>query len=105
LTRFVNYPELIFNQRIKNDRTKHHKFFKKDVQYQWTLSKKNECYVCQKHRYTIIFYERGALAKNHGLVEILDNEFLYDLKLDFNKNYFTYKSNTPIICGTIVNKK
>ena len=51
-----------------------------------------------------MFYERGEEAKNHGLVEILDIQFLEELKADFNKNYFTYKSNTPIICGTIVNK-
>ena len=52
----------------------------------------------------MIFYERGALAKNTGLVEILDIGFLEDLKDEFNRNYFKYKSNTPIICGTIVNK-
>ena len=52
----------------------------------------------------MIFYERGNYAKNPGLVEILDIDFLEDLKMDYNRNFFKYKSNTPIICGTIVNK-
>jgi len=37
MTRKLNHPELIFNQRIKNDATKH-KFFKKDAGSAWQLS-------------------------------------------------------------------
>jgi hypothetical protein len=44
------------------------------------------------------------LAKNPDLVEIQDLAFLNQLKDDFNRNYIEYKSMTPYICGTVVNK-
>ena len=103
MTRKLNHPELIFNQTIKNDHTKH-RFFKKDAGQVWSLSMKNECYVCQKYRYTMIFYDRYMLSHNSGLIEIKDKEFVQKLKFDHNTNYGKYKSMTPIICGTVTNK-
>ena len=41
---------------------------------------------------------------NTGLIEIKNKEFLEKLRKDFDLNYIKYKSMTPIICGTIVNK-
>lgn len=38
ISRIVNYPELIFNQRIKNDTSKQFKFFQKDAGMKWALS-------------------------------------------------------------------
>jgi hypothetical protein len=70
ITRIVNYPELIFNQRIKNDIQGKNNFFEKDAGMKWQLEKGSDCYVCQKHRYTIIFYEKGILSNNPGLVEV-----------------------------------
>ena len=52
----------------------------------------------------MVFYDRAILGNNSGLVEIKDKEFVRKLKLDHNYNYGTYKSMTPIICGTITNK-
>jgi len=52
----------------------------------------------------MIFYDRAIFSHNSGLVEIKDKEFVNKLKLDHNYNYGTYKSMTPIICGTIINK-
>ena len=44
------------------------------------------------------------MYRNRGLVEIKNKEFLQKLKKDFDINHVKYKSMTPIICGTIVNK-
>lgn len=52
----------------------------------------------------MIFFEKGILAQNPELVEIQDLNFLKQLKDDFNRNYINYKSMTPYICGTVVNK-
>lgn len=103
MTRRLNHPELIFNQRLKNDTT-NNRFFKKDAGAAWQLSAKNQCYVCEKYRYTMIFYDRYMFSHNNGLVEIKDKELIKQLKLDHNFNYGKYKSMTPIICGTITNK-
>lgn len=70
MTRKVNYPELVFNQKIANDSNKALRYFQKDHDLIWKLSKKNECFICEKYKYTIVFYERGLLAKNPDLVEI-----------------------------------
>jgi len=52
----------------------------------------------------MIFYNRAIISHNSDLVEIKDKELVEKLKLDHNYNYGTYKSMTPIICGTIINK-
>ena len=46
LTRKLNHSELIFNQKISNDQSKQHRWFRKDADQDWMLSSKNECYVC-----------------------------------------------------------
>jgi len=44
------------------------------------------------------------LSQNPDLIEIQDLSFLNQLKDEFNRNYINYKSMTPYICGTVVNK-
>ena len=102
LTRRLNHPELVFNQRISLDSTKE-RFFKVDSNQAWTLSQKDECYICEKHHYTVIFYERANNC-NQGLIEITDQIFLDQLKQEYLSNIHIYKNDTPLICGTIVNK-
>ena len=52
----------------------------------------------------MVFYNRTVLTNNEDLIEIKDKEFLTQLKADFNNNYKHFGSQTPIICGSIVNK-
>lgn len=52
VTRKVNAPELIFNQFKHKDC-----YFDQDSAENWMLSQKNECFICQKHKYTCVFYE------------------------------------------------
>jgi len=105
LTRKLNHPELIFNQRIYKDSTKD-RFFKVDANQSWALSHQDECYICEKHHYTVIFYERSQRASNanKGLTEIKDPAFLKELKEEYERNIHIYKNQTPLICGTVVNK-
>jgi len=63
LTRKLNHPELIFIQRMSKDSTKD-RFFKQDANECWILSSQNDCYMCEKHHYTCIFYERGNTKSN-----------------------------------------
>ena len=82
LTRRLNHPELIYNQRLSRDSTKD-RFFKVDANQAWALSHKDECYMCEKHHYTCIFYERGTKTLNNGLIEIKDLVFLDLLRKDY----------------------
>jgi hypothetical protein len=79
-----------------------------DAQQDWSLSDCDECYICEKHHYTTIFYERSNSSNfntsNYGLVEVKDIGFLNDLRAEFNRNLKYYKNNTPLICGSVVNK-
>ena len=104
ITRIVNYPELVYNQRCYNDSKPKNRFFVKDGMQKWSLSKGNDCILCDKHKLTMIFYERGEDAKNSDLIEINDPVFLNELKEDFINNYSTYGTLTPLICGTVVKK-
>jgi hypothetical protein len=60
--------------------------------------------LCDKHKFTMVFYERGKNSKNEGLLEIKDQEFLDELREDFIKNYSAYGTLTPLITGSVVKK-
>ena len=64
LTRIINYPELVYNQLCYNDSNPKSRFFSKEFSSKWALSKSNECMLCDKHKFTLVFYERGVEAKN-----------------------------------------
>ena len=51
-----------------------------------------------------IFYERSSVAHNKELIEIRDEQMLAHLKYEFNKEYLLYRTDTPIIRGTVVNR-
>lgn len=44
------------------------------------------------------------IAQNKDLTEIFDLEILDFLKYEFKKNYTIYKNDTPLICGTLINR-
>lgn len=104
LTRILNHAELIFNQNPQHDADEAHRFFQKDSQSHWRLSRAEECLVCDRHAFTTIFYERGTLAANVGLTEIDDPEVLKLLKYDYSRNKIELRNTTPYIFGTLVTK-
>jgi len=59
LSRKPGYPELIFNQDPRNDKNHKIRHFEKDHEAQWKFDPKkpNSCYVCEKQKYTMIFYD------------------------------------------------
>lgn len=71
LNRKVNHPELIFNQNKREDL-----FFEQDASETWKLLENGNCYQCQKHRYTMIFYEQEKDAPNDDLIEIKDKKVI-----------------------------
>ena len=56
VTRIVNHPELVFNQSTLNDNSKDKRYFDRNHALKWCLSRGNECFMCQRYQYTIIFY-------------------------------------------------
>lgn len=104
LTRILNHPELIFNQNPIYDTDPQFRFFRKDSQQHWKLSKADECLICDRHAFTAVFYERGTLAANVGLTEIDDPEMIKLLKYDYSRNKIELRNSSPYIFGTVVNK-
>jgi hypothetical protein len=51
LTRQVNEPNLIFNQHKCRD-----SYYDVDSGFNWRLSDKSECFICQKSKFVMIFY-------------------------------------------------
>lgn len=94
ITRLLNHPELIFNQKYQDDKPRN-RFFKKDAMQQWKISLRNECLTCDRYPYTMIFFERGVLAQNTELTEITDEAILKELKYEFNKSYLKTRTMTP----------
>lgn len=86
LTRILNHPELMYNQNPQHDKDKDKRWFKIDGMSQWVLSRTHECIICDRHAYTLVFYQRGALAANVGLKEIDDPEVIRMIKYDHAKN-------------------
>ena len=62
----------MFNQNPKFDNDLKNRFFKVDYENSWRFSLRNECFICDKYQYIIVFYERGVIAQNQGLVEVRD---------------------------------
>ena len=99
LTRKKNHPELIFNQDLRKDG-----YWHIDSELSWKISYTknvvNTCYVCQNHKYTMIYY--NSRTNNPGLVEITDKQIVQTVRdnLNIEKND---DSKTPIICGTTNN--
>lgn len=60
LSRKLNLPELIFNQDYTQDKNFKKRFFEIDHAQKWVMAdnkqRKEPCYVCQKQKYTLIFY-------------------------------------------------
>ena len=61
LNRKINHPELSFNQFSEKDL-----YFEEDSAEQWQLS--NNCFICEKHRYTVIFYDKTGYNSELNLV-------------------------------------
>lgn len=72
---------------------------------EWRLSLRDECFVCDRHPYTLIFFERGVLAQNRELKEITDEKILKELKYEFNKEFLKNRTLTPLISGSFINKE
>lgn len=115
LSRWLNCPELIFNQNSEQDENLKARFFEQGHAARWRAAttnteKRDYCYVCQKHKYALIFYERAKArqkACNPQLREIKDLDFLEQVKEEYDKLYSVdpkigAKVTTPLIFGTPV---
>ena len=104
LTRILNHAEMIFNQDPQLDRNKSTRYFVTDASSKWRLSQSHACFICQRHQYATVFYERGVLSQNKDLTEITDPELMSQLIYEYKKNQLEYGTQTPLICGTLVNR-
>ena len=103
LTRKVNHPELIFNQDPNKDRYAATRFFEIDSAECWVLSQTNECYVCDRHTYGLIFFEKGVLADNADMQEVKDEALLKKLKSEYKADRRNRGIWAPQIRGSVVN--
>lgn len=63
------------------------------------------CPICNKHKYTVIFYEQGLedpWSHNEGLIEIKDPDLVNQIKENFNISYRYNHEIAPVISGTVV---
>mmetsp|Transcript_35843 Transcript_35843/g.54947 ORF Transcript_35843/g.54947 Transcript_35843/m.54947 type:complete len:134 (+) Transcript_35843:4049-4450(+) len=95
VTRKVNMPELVFNGRPEID-----SYFDKDSGIKWSLAKK--CYVCDRHRYTMIFFDQRNPAENPDLVEVTNPDTIDKIKKDINFSLRDVKDPAPFIFGSVV---
>lgn len=104
LTRKLNYPELVFKERTnKND-----DHFCLDSQSRWRLQSHGECYLCQRHKYCVVFFDQGNsqnnLRGNMGYQRVVEPELLSYLKSTLIKSGLnradSESDNGPIIFTT-----
>ena len=85
-----NLPELVFNQDSGQDKNIRKRFFEYDYYQKWKVSnnnnRKDKCYVCEKKKYSLIFYERNEQA-NNDLIEIKDQDFLQKCRAEYNLKF------------------
>ena len=100
LTRKINNPELVFNKNPNK-----HKYFRVNAGEEWKLNNtsKGECFMCDCHKYTVIFFNKGVLASNNpDLDEIKDKEFVALLKKEYQADPLNKGVYVPQIRGTVV---
>lgn len=79
MTRWVNHAELIFNQQPYFD-----KYYETDSASKWRLNDvgcgiNGGCPICNKHKYTLIFYEQDLedpWSQNENLIEVKDKNLV-----------------------------
>lgn len=97
------------------------RFFEIDHETKWRLNDnscpgKNVCYICEKQKYCLIFYERNKTLMinnkdiNTELIEITDPIFLDKMRSDYRLRYSNDVRNvgnitSPLICGTLVRNR
>lgn len=94
LNRKINHPELLFNQFSEKDL-----YFEEDSSEQWQLS--NNCFICEKHRYTLIFYDKNSYNSELNLVT--DQAKLRTMKECMRFSYAEKEDTTPVITGSVIN--
>jgi len=90
---------MIFNNTVYKDH-----YWESDAGEQWKFSWKeestNECYICEKHKYTVIFL--STKERNTDIKQITDNAIIEEVRKTLNIEEHC-DSSTPIICGTMIN--
>ena len=83
LTRIINRQELCFGEDNRNRL--------------WKITKEKDCHVCNKHKYTVIFYDRSTCENDY--TKVRDKEAIEELKarLGLPKD----KNAAPIILGSV----
>lgn len=105
LARWVNRPELVYNQQPYKD-----SYFEMDAGEDWRLYDTKTgihggCPICNKHKYTLIFYEQDMSdpwSLNEDLIEIKDSNVIQKIQEDLNISYRYAKGIAPLIVGTVV---
>lgn len=86
LTRRLNYPELAFKERLSASDS----HFCRDSQSSWRLQSDGSCYLCEKHKYCVIFFDQSNLRANEshnmGFKRIRDEAFCSYLRENFLKD-------------------
>lgn len=106
LSRQVNVAEMVFNQQPYLD-----KYFEMDASEKWRLQDtacgiSGGCPICNKHKYTVIFYEQDLedpWSQNEGLIEIKDRKLVDQIKEDLNISFRYDYEIAPVVVGTVVN--
>ena len=98
VTRKPRMPELIYNNNRHKDL-----YWEIDQGDMWRVSHQknptNECFLCQKHKYAMIFIEK--FGDNSDLQEIKDSEIIRSVQQHLNLNDQS-DEYAPIICGSVV---
>mmetsp|Transcript_38821 Transcript_38821/g.59019 ORF Transcript_38821/g.59019 Transcript_38821/m.59019 type:complete len:112 (-) Transcript_38821:488-823(-) len=87
-------------------------YFDMDHEETWELLEKDECFVCDRHRYTMIFYERrpegnqNVIDPNHNpdlteVVNFTNYDQIREIRECLTSQELVENDSTPIIWGTV----
>ena len=93
LTRKIQHPELVFSKPGQDS------YFDENNFRQW--SNDPCCYICEKKKYTAIFFNVDDPSMNKGFVKIKDEEFIAYLKSNLNLTQNDELLKMPIIFGSV----
>jgi hypothetical protein len=96
ICRTLNHPELVFSA---GESLGHRQFQQQDSRV-WSVKENVECPICQRHKYTLIFFDQNEKSEeaNKDLIEITDTKALNHLNSEFQNE------ESPVMLGTFLER-
>ncbi|CDW83993.1 UNKNOWN [Stylonychia lemnae] len=104
LSRMIDHSELIWNMGLsygfRSNNSKCNSIFSLNYSQNWKICEPNECWICMKYKYVVIFYKQNQAINQFHLVSKERSQQVDNRNTQFLKTVINEQIKGPIISGT-----